>query len=228
MMRILASLVSVPRRWRQRWHVRFPADPRLDTPAGSMRWVLVLAQKKAGSALDAFAVVRNLRHGTELYGIAHALVNAQEAADLGLSPPLTPSLKVVHALPDPELRPGTLAALRNWTGVRRRAWRGHSVSALSRSAALGRANAALTRLIETGGETCPEPEWPLIKNIAETWRGIISKAGGVVGEEVLRQPVPNPYEGYPACRSPVPPSWVARASFGTSATAGRAGRNPRP
>ena len=44
--------------------------------------------------------------------------------------------------------------------------------------------------------TYPKLERPLVKGIAPKRRDIIMKAGGVVGDEVLLQPVPNPYEGY--------------------------------
>ena len=180
------------------WQSRFPIDPRLDTPAraacaGFWFW----HEGEVERARDAFAVVRDLRHGLELHGIARAIASAQAAGDLDAIMAFASASDWLEALPDPELRPGTLEVLRVLRQVADEAHVArNSVSALSRSAALGRANAALTRLIETGGKTCPEPEWPLIKKIAEQWRDIISKAGGVVGDEVLRQPVPNPYEGY--------------------------------
>jgi hypothetical protein len=187
-----------PREWRRSALVGSSDSPRLDTPAhaacaGFWLW----HRKRIDLAVEAFAVVQNLRHGQELHGIAHAIAAAQAAGDLEAMMAFAAASAWLEALPAPELRAGTLAALRVLRQVAEEARVARlSVSALSRSAALGRANAVLTRLIEMGGETCPEPEWPLIRNSAEKWRDIISKAGGVVGEEVLRQPVPNPYEGY--------------------------------
>ena len=43
---------------------------------------------------------------------------------------------------------------------------------------------------------CGEPEWQLVRSIALGWHDIINGVGGVLSEDVLRQPVANPYEGY--------------------------------
>jgi len=67
---------------------------------------------------------------------------------------------------------------------------------LNRSTALARAADLLNRLLETGGETCPHPEWPLLRDAIEKWRNIVVTAGGEAGREVFREPVLNPYEGY--------------------------------
>ncbi|MBN2394624.1 MAG: AAA family ATPase [Anaerolineae bacterium] len=173
------------------------ADLRLDTHAraacaGFWYW----HKKEAPKAADAFAVVKDIPHGLEIYGIAQAIVAGQKATAL-------PDLAVWdgvgrNVIPtDGELRPGTLRALRVLSEVAAEARTAHhAVAPLNRAAAIGRANAALTNLLETGADFCPEPEWPLIEEIAKKWRDIVSKAGGVIGEEVLRQPVLNPYEGY--------------------------------
>ena len=210
--------------------VPFPADLRLDTSArapcaGFWYW----HEEQAERAADAFAAISGLRHGPELHGIAQAIASAQRAGDLDAIMAFWPVSDWLEALPDPELRPGTLEAMRAFRQVSAEARVArNSVSALSRSAALGRANATLTRLMETGGTSCPEPEWPLIKEIAERWRDIVSKAGGVIGDEVLRQPVPNPYEGYSGL--PVTgPMFIGRENIlSISGIAGRAGRNPHP
>lgn len=192
------GLFYFPARWRRRWQSRFPAELRLDTPAraacaGFWHW----HKKETAQAASAFAVVRDLRHGAELHGIAQAIVAAQGADDLGHLAAWEEATAWLKTLPDPELRLGTLAALRTLRTVAGEARvAGESLAPLSRSAALGRANAALTRLIETVESTCPYPEWPLIQEIAQKWRDVVSLAGGAVGDEVLRQPVLNPYEGH--------------------------------
>jgi len=183
---------------RQHLRVRFTAEPPLDTLAhaacaGFWYW----HKKEASKAAEAFAVVKELPHGPELYGIARAIVQAQEAVDLQTIAAWEQETLWLNNLPHPELRAGTLEVLRilrTIAGEARAAH--HSQAPLNRSAAIGRAVADLTRLLETGATVCPEPEWTLIKVIVGKWRDIFSKAGGAVGEEVLRQPVLNPYEGY--------------------------------
>ncbi|MBK7200499.1 AAA family ATPase [Candidatus Amarolinea dominans] len=54
----------------------------------------------------------------------------------------------------------------------------------------------MTELIDSAAATCPYPEWPLVQHVARRWRDIVSQAGGTIGDEILRQPVLNPYEGY--------------------------------
>jgi hypothetical protein len=172
--------------------------PRLNTPvhaacAGFWYW----HEKEAGKAQKAFALVRDLRHGVELYNIAQTI-------DGGFTVDSMPKLSLweqetrwLDTLPDPGLRTGTLKALRILyaiAGEARVALNAHSP--LNRSTAINRAVFDLTILIETGGSFCPEPEWPLIQNLAKKWKDIFTRAGGAIGEEVLRQPVLNPYEGY--------------------------------
>jgi hypothetical protein len=183
---------------RRRWQGKYPIEPLLAGPsraacAGFWYW----HEAKIVSAMNAFAVVRDMHHGQELHNIACAIASAQAAGDLDAITICMAAFQPLWTLPDPELRPGTLRVLHvlNEVADEARVAR-HSMSALSRSAALGRANAKLTNLLERGGEICPEPEWPLIKKITEQWRDIVSKAGGVIGDEVLRQSVRNPYEGY--------------------------------
>lgn len=187
-----------PTRWRELWQTRFPIEPRIDTLARAVCasfWFWHVGE--ADRAESALATISHLSHGPELHSIAQAIVAGQEVDSLTGLAAWKEAAAWLDALPDPELRPGTLAALRTLRVVSADARTARNATALlNRSTALNRASAALTRLIETGSETCPEPEWPLIRDIAIKWRDIISKAGGVVGDEVLRQPVANPYEGY--------------------------------
>jgi len=193
------GLFVVPRRWRRE---RFPTEPRLDTPAraacaGFWYW----HEREAEKAATAFAVVKDIPHGAEIYSIAQAIVAGQKVETLedlvNVGQTVSLPLQQANSLRYDELRPGTLRALRVLSEVAAEARTAyHAVAPLNRAAAIGRANAALTHLLETGTEFCPEPEWPLIEEIAKKWRDIVSKAGGVIGAEVLRQPVLNPYEGY--------------------------------
>jgi hypothetical protein len=103
----------------------------------------------------------------------------------------------LDALPEDRPRPGTLktlATMRSAAVEAAAANRAHAP--LNRSTALARAADLLNRLLETGGETCPHPEWPLLRDAIEKWRNIVVTAGGEAGREVFREPVLNPYEGY--------------------------------
>jgi len=183
---------------RRRWINRYPTDLRLDTPvhsacAGFWLW----HENETEKAVEAFAVTRPLRHGEELYGIARAIVAGKAVTTLPELADWQEQTAWLDVLPDPELRPGALQTLR----ILRNAANGakiahHSQATLNRSTALGRASAELKRLLDTDADFCPEPEWPLLKGIARRWLDILIEAGGVVGEEVLRQPALNPYEGY--------------------------------
>ncbi|UCH97628.1 MAG: ATP-binding protein, partial [Candidatus Aminicenantes bacterium] len=194
----LDGLFILPRGWKRRWKSRFPAEPRFDTPvraacAGFWFWHI----KETAKAVEAFSVVKELTHGLELYGIAQTISRAQKATDLQTIADWEHEMNWMNTLSHPALRPGTLETLRTLRASASEARVAlHSQAPLNRSTAIGRAVADITRLLETGETTCPEPEWPIIKEIAEKWRDIFSKAGGVVGEDVLRQPVLNPYEGY--------------------------------
>ncbi|MCP4660043.1 MAG: ATP-binding protein, partial [bacterium] len=154
-------------------------------------------EQELDDAVTAFEQVKKLPHGTELHGIAQAIAAGSGASGLNDLEAWQEGLTWLATLPDPELRPGTLESLRTLRTVAQECAAAHySRAPLNRSAALGRAGGALNRLIETGAEPCPEPERPLILRIAEKWRGIVLEAGGAAGEEVLRQPILNPYEGY--------------------------------
>jgi hypothetical protein len=190
-------LFSMWRRKRRR-KFRYSADLRLDTPAraacaGFWYW----HDHEADKAAEAFAVVKDLPHGLELFGIARSIVEGQNVIDLKTIAEWEQGSLWLDELPSTVLRPCALEALRTLRSVASEARVVlHSEAPLNRSTAIGRANAALTLLIDKDETSCQQPEWPLIKEIAEKWRDIFSKAGGIIGEDVLRQPVLNPYEGY--------------------------------
>lgn len=52
----------------------------------------------------------------------------------------------------------------------------HADSSLNRSTILDGAAGRLNLFLETGGETCPHPEWPLLRAVAEGWRDIVIQA----------------------------------------------------
>jgi hypothetical protein len=183
------------RRWIWDWLIwpqSLAVSQNWSAALGFFRW----HKQDVREALISFQAVQSLRYGTELHGTAHCIVEGYATATLDNLSNWNQAVSWLDALPDPELRPGTLQALRILRGVALEARLAQNAfGPLNRSAALGRANARLTGLIQTVDSTCPYPEWPLIKHISAKWRDIVSKAGGVIGEGILREPVLNPYEG---------------------------------
>lgn len=178
------------------WKKNF--KPRLDTPAhaacaGFWYW----HKKEPGRVEEAFAIERDLRHGLELYNTAQAIDRGIAIKDIQNLSSWEQETEWLGSLPVSGLRPGTLKALcilHAIAGEARVAL--NARSPLNRSTAVNRAAVDLTILIETGGNFCPEPEWPLIRDLAENWKDIFTRAGGVIGKAILRQPILNPYEGY--------------------------------
>ncbi|MFQ6059491.1 MAG: ATP-binding protein, partial [Anaerolineae bacterium] len=201
----------LPARIKRLWLTRFPHELRLDTPArvacAGFWW---LHQGEAEKAAEAFAQVQQLPHGAELFQIASSLSLALNAGDMAGVADWVAASEGLQSLSEPPLRGQVLETLGRLRGVATEASRAHtSLSPLSRSTALGRATAELTRLVADADTTCPEPERGIVKGVAQRWRDILALAGGEIGEEVLRQPVPNPYLGYSGL--PVePPAFVGR------------------
>ncbi len=192
------SSFLIPRKWKAKLNRRYPAIVRVDTAAraacaGFWFWY----KKDVESAAAAFEHVTEIRYGVEFYRIARSIMNFGKIKTLeGLAETANASTEL-ESFPDPELRSGTLKSLRTLkSAAAEAAIARRSRAPLNRSAALGRATAAIDRLIEEGSDFCPDPEWALIRRIAEKWRRMLLRAGGAVGEEVLREPVRNPYEGY--------------------------------
>jgi hypothetical protein len=188
----------IPSRWRRVWQTTYPTDLRLDTPARSAcAGFWLWHSREARGAVEAFANVRDIPFGAELHGISQAIATASEIADLEALAGWRNGVDWIAQLPEERLRPATLNALETLRTVSEDISVAHHASAsLNRSAALGRAAAELDRLASTAEEICPYPEWPLIRNIASSWLKIVLAAAGAAGEEVLREPVLNPYEGY--------------------------------
>jgi len=159
--------------------------------------------------MEAFAKVLPLSGGQELHLIASALAAAVEAQDpLAIGDWLEPSAGLA-ALSEPHLRPAvvrTLGRLREIAQDTDVAI--HAVSPLMRSSAIGRAVGTLTELLMNIMQTCPQPECTIVAQVAVQWRDILGRAGGKIGEQVLHQPVENPYEGYSGL--PVERTFVGR------------------
>jgi len=192
------SFFLVPHRFRRRWQARFRAGLRGDTPAqAACAGFWLLHRRNPATALKAFTDIRDLPGGQELVLISASLAMALETEDAAtVGQWLEPSVGLTE-LPEPHLRSATVRTLRRLREVAAEADLAvHAVSPLMRSSAIGRAVAALTQLLADVGETCPQPEAAIVKTIAGQWRDVLARAGGQIGQQVLRQPVENPYEGY--------------------------------
>jgi hypothetical protein len=203
-------LYFVPRRLRRRLQTRFPLGRLLDPPVqAACAGFWFLHAEEPATAADVFAVVRPLPGGEELYLIAVSLAVALEAQDAAAVGQWLEASAGLVKLPKPNLRPAVVFTLRRLREVAAEAdLAGHAVSPLMRSTALGRAVASLTQLLADVEATCPQPECAIVKTIAERWRDILARAGGQIAEQVLRQPVENPYEGYSGL--PVERTFVGR------------------
>ena len=204
------GLLIVPRRFRRRWQARFPTSLYVDTPArAACAGFWLLHEGEPGMAADCFAFVRSLPGGEELYLITALLavaLGAEDAAAVGRW--LEASAKLAE-LAEPHLRPAVVRTLRRLREVAQEADVAvHAVSPLMRSSSIGRAVAALTQLLADADETCPQPERAIVRTIAGQWRDVLAAAGGQIGQQVLRQPVENPYEGYSGL--PVERTFVGR------------------
>ena len=156
------GLVLIPRRLRHRWQVHFPVDPRLDTPArAACAGFWYLREGEPAMAADAFAVVRSLPGGEEMFLIARSLVTAIEAQDATAVSQWVETSTKLAALPEPHLRPATLRILHRLRDI------------AAQTDAPEHAAAALARLLADLDTTCPQPEAGVIRAAAEHWRNIL-------------------------------------------------------
>jgi len=157
-----------------------------------------LRQQYLEKASQAFAQVRQLPHGNILYHstiVLHTAYTCHSQADILRWLATFKSLQqALQQADQPPLRPKTINTLRRLHQIALEInIAEQSVSKLNRSAALNRALGELTTLIGEVEEICPFPEWPIVKTIAEQWREIIGHLAGQIGEQVLEQPVVNPF-----------------------------------
>ena len=165
-------------------------DTRLDTPsraAAAGFWYL--HEKQPTKATEAFAVVRSLLYGEEMYILAHTLAAFNDTQDLNsianLEIPTFPTSGL--------LRPTTWQTLDRFVKVIEDIKIiNRGVSRVSRSSALNRALGELTTILNTAN-TLAKAEQELIIDIAKNWQQQLSQIAGEVGEIVITKPVNNPY-----------------------------------
>ncbi|MEH2256781.1 AAA family ATPase [Nostoc sp.] len=165
-------------------------DTRLDTPArAAAAGFWHLHEKEPARAIEAFAVVRSLLYGEEMYTLAQTLA----AFDKAQKPASIAAIQVSPFPQEPFLRPITWKVL---TSLRRVVedvqFVNRSVSRSARSLALNRALGELTKILNQA-DTLPQAEQGLIIDIAQTWKESLLQITGEVGEISITKPVANPY-----------------------------------
>ncbi len=176
---------------KQRWQVSLRDDI---PPRAACAGYWLLHEEDAATAMDAFAKNRHIPHGETLYQSTRAL-------DLGRNVETLASILVwetetvwLNHLAEEPLRPQAIATLRRLHDVAREAGvASASISKLNRNAALGRAVAALTELLDDLDQTCPELERPIVREIAAKWRDILAREAGKAGQVAITKPVENPF-----------------------------------
>ncbi|MCA9941127.1 MAG: ATP-binding protein, partial [Anaerolineales bacterium] len=170
-------------------------EPDLTMPAAAAcAGFWQLSRRQLPEAVAAFACVRGLPFGECLYQSVLALQAGQAITEWTAISPWAASTAWLE-MPGAELlRPQVVDALRQ---LRQAALEAEvaaaSLSRLNRSAALNRATAGLTQLLDDLAETCPQPECPLVQQIAHQWRELLLGAAGEIGQIVITQPVENPF-----------------------------------
>lgn len=163
---------------------------RLDTPArAAAAGFWYLHNKKLAKATEAFAVVRSLLYGEELFTLAQTLTTFNEAKE----PTTIATLEVPNTPNEPLLRPitwNTINALYRVVEDVRVVQR--SVSRSTRSFALNRALGELETILNRI-ETLPEAERELIKDIAQTWQDALLQIATEIGQISITKTVTNPY-----------------------------------
>jgi hypothetical protein len=176
----------IPRRWRPQVVVTV----RYDTPVrAACAGFWHLHEGDPSSAMNAFAAVRHLPHGEELYANACALAAAVSCQTLpeiaAWQPPLHPA--------DPWLRPQVRTACVQLSQVAKDiALVQQSRSPRQRSSALNRASGTLSSF-SAQLHDCPTPERPLVEQIAAQWLKIVLASASTVGTLEVREPVASPY-----------------------------------
>jgi hypothetical protein len=140
-------------------------------------------------AAQAFAFVRDIRHGDEMHGLASllALFDAAETAEQ------IAAIDITDLPSDRTLRPQTWAAINRFYHVVADTKTAQaSASRTARAFATNRALGELQHIIDHPADL-PEAERSLVIEIAKTWQSALLDITAAVGEINLTQPVQNPY-----------------------------------
>jgi hypothetical protein len=144
---------------------------RLDTPArAAAAGFWYLHQQDTEKAETAFAVVRSLAYGEEMYSLAQTLHRFSQAATLDS----IASLKVAPIAAEPSLRPQTWQAISSLNRViaeMASVQRSYSYSRETRELALNRIIGELSDIIDRQAANLPLAEKALILSIAQKLKG---------------------------------------------------------
>ena len=165
-------------------------EARLDTDArAAAAGFWHLHEKEPAKATEAFAVVRPLLYGEEMFALAQTLATFHDAKE----PASIAALQISVSPSEPLLRPTTWQAIKSLRRVvediqvvQR------SLSKSTRSFALNRALGELKTILNNT-DSLPNAERDLLVNIAQTWQEALLNVAGEVGEISITKPVTNSY-----------------------------------
>ncbi len=168
-----------------------PSKIRLDTPArAAAAGFWYLHRQDTEKAEKAFAVVRSLAYGEEMYSLAQTLHRFSQAA----TPDSIASLEVAPIAAEPSLRPQTWQAISSLNLViTEMALVQRSYSQQVRSLALNRIIGELIDIADQKAANLPQAEKELILSIAEKWAKISTSIAKTVGTVTITQQIPNLY-----------------------------------
>ncbi|MBD1815126.1 ATP-binding protein [Microcoleus vaginatus DQ-U2] len=176
--------------WRQQIQARFQTEIRLNTPArASAAGFWYLHEQEPDKATEAFAVVRDLLYGEEMFSLAQILTDFHQTAELAE----IASLKL-PASPNPPLLRGTtweaIASLRRVIADVQVVQ--NSVSRSAPSLALNRALGELANILNQT-DIISNSERNLIIKIVKKWLEILLPLTTKIGDISMAQPVSIPY-----------------------------------
>jgi hypothetical protein len=168
----------------------FEFSPHLNIPArAAAAGFWYLHEEKPSKSARAFAVVRDIRHGEEMHGLASllAMFDAAETAEQ------IAAIDIPEFPADRTLRPQTWEAIQHFCHAISDTKTVHySTSRSARAFASNRALGELQTILEHETDL-PEAERSLVIKIAQTWQEALLEITAEVGEAAITQPVQNPY-----------------------------------
>lgn len=160
---------------------------RLDTLARTTAagfWYL--HQKQPEKAVEAFAIVRSLPDGEELFALSQTLANYYRSGTLA-------NFNDLQIPASTSVRSATWTALASLDKVVKEARIvDRSLSRHAKSSALNRALGELTKVVEES-KNIPVVERDLILNITQNWLKALLRTASEIGENSITKPVRNPY-----------------------------------